>query len=183
MRMKRTLLFALGGLLLGGIIHIAVVFMVPYYANRDAWAQMDTFGPDDEFHVLPLPEAGAEPLTSLDPRMLHAVCRFSLSNGPVRITATMPDEFWSIAIFDRRGRNVYSLNDRSAERTRLDLAIITPVQMAQLRQDPPESLETAIVIELPLGEGFALLRAFVPDETELSEATSALRTADCAGSL
>ena len=39
--MRRTLLVALGGLLLGGIIHIAVVFMVPYYANRDAWAQMD----------------------------------------------------------------------------------------------------------------------------------------------
>jgi uncharacterized membrane protein len=181
--MKRTILFAIGGILLGGIIHIAVVFMVPYYANRDAWAQMDTFGPDDEFHILPLTEAGAEPLTSLDPRMLHAVCRFSLSSGPVRITATLPDEFWSIAIFDRRGRNVYSLNDRSAEHTRLDLAVITPVQMAQLRQDPPESLETAIVIELPLSEGFALLRVFVPDETELGAATNALRTADCAGSL
>ena len=58
-----------------------------------------------------------------------------------------------------------------------------PVQMAQLRQDPPESLETAIVIELPINEGFALLRAFVADDTRLAAATTALETADCSGTL
>ena len=181
--MRRTILFLIGGLLLGGIIHIVVVILVPYYANRDAWAQVESFGADDTFRILPMPVAGSEPLVSLDPKMLHAVCRFSLDDGPLHITATLPDDLWSIAVFDRRGRNVYSLNDRSAERTRLDMVVITPVQMAQLRQDPPESLDTAIVIELPIDEGFTLLRLFVPDETKLSEATVALGTADCAGSL
>lgn len=181
--MKRTILFLVGGLLLGGVIHIAVVFMIPYYADRDAWAQTGDFGADDEFHILPLPQAGAEPLRSLDPSMLHAVCRFSLADGPVRITANLPDDFWSIAVFDRRGRNVYSLNDRSAERTRLDLAVITPVQMAQLRQNPPEALETAIVIELPLREGFALLRVFVADETKFDVAAEAVQSASCSGAL
>ena len=61
--------------------------------------------------------------------------------------------------------------------------MITPVQMAQLRQDPPESLETSIVIELPIEEGLALLRVFVGDETMLTQARAALETADCAGSL
>jgi uncharacterized membrane protein len=177
--MTRTLLFAAGGLLLGGIIHIAVVFMVPYYADGDAWAQLDRFSADDRFQVLSMSEPGAEPLSSLDPRMLHAVCRFSLGASPIRITATLPDHYWSVAIFDRRGRNVYSLNDRSADRTKLDLAVITPVQMAQLRQEPPEVLDTAIVVEIPISEGFALLRVFVPDDTELGEATTALRTAAC----
>jgi uncharacterized membrane protein len=88
-----------------------------------------------------------------------------------------------VAIFDRRGRNVYSLNDRSAERSKLDMAIVTPVQMAQLRQDPPASLETAIVVELPIENGFALLRVFVADESMLPGSISALATADCAGSL
>ena len=181
--MRRTLLFVVGGLLLGGIIHIAIVFMVPYYAGKDAWAQMNRFGPDSQFHVLPIPEAGAEPLASLDPRMVQAVCRFSLSDGPVRVRATFPDEFWSVAVFDRRGRNVYSLNDRAAERSKLDLAILTSVQMAQIRQNPPASLETAIVLELPIQTGFALLRVFVPDDSMLPEAMVALRDADCSGTL
>lgn len=181
--MKRTLLFALGGLLLGGVIHIAIVFMVPYYASKDAWAQMRRFGPDGQFHLLPLPEAGAEALASLDPRMLHAVCRFTLAGGPVRMLVGFPDEFWSVAVFDRRGRNVYSLNDRSAEGSRLDLAILTPVQMAQLRQDPPASLETAIVLELPIDAGFALVRVFVPDDSLLTTARQSLAAADCAAGL
>ena len=139
------------------------------------------FGRDGQFHVLPVPEAGAEPLASLDPRMLQAVCRFSLGRGPVRIQASFADDFWSVAVFDRRGRNIYSLNDRSAERARLDLAILTPVQMAQLRQDPPASLETAIVQELPIDVGFVLLRAFVPDNSLMAERHRIAQGGHCAG--
>ncbi len=181
--MRRTLLFAMGGVLIGGIIHITIIFLVPYYASEDAWAQMRQFGPDGRFHVLPLPEAGAEPLASLDPRMAHAVCRFNLTDGPVRIVVNFPDEFWSVAVFDRRGRNVYSLNDRSAEGSRLDLAILTPLQMAQMRQDPPASLETAIVAELPIEVGFALIRVFVADDSLLADARASLAAADCAAEL
>lgn len=181
--MKRTLLFALGGLLLGGMIHIAIVLLIPLYAVNDAWAHVEGLGRDGQFHLVSLPEAGSEAIASLDPRMVHAVCRFDLADGPIRITAAMPDEFWSVAIFDRRGRNIYSLNDRAAERSRLDLAILTPVQMAQIRQDPPESLDTAIVLELPIQNGFALLRAFVPDNSYLPGVTNALKQADCAGTL
>ncbi len=181
--MKRTIIFIIGGLLLGGIIHIAIVFMVPYYADHDAWAEMHRFGRDGQFHVLPVPEPGAEPLASLDPRMVQAVCRFSLGRGPARIQASFADEFWSVAVFDRRGRNIYSLNDRSADRTRLDLVILTPVQMAQLRQNPPASLETAIVQELPIDVGFVLLRAFVPDDSLMASVTASLKAADCAGTL
>ena len=101
----------------------------------------------------------------------------------MRIRATLPDDFWSLAVFDRRGRNIYSINDRSAERSQFDLVAITPVQMAKVRQDPPQSLETAIVLELPIEEGFAMLRVFVADESMLPEALAALKTADCAGAL
>lgn len=181
--MRRTILFVIGGLLLGGIIHIAIVFLVPFYAPNDAWARVATFGDDGAFHTLPVPEAGSEPLSLLDPRMVHAVCRFSLSDGPVRVRADLPDEFWSVAVFDRRGRNVYNLNDRAAERARLDMAILTPVQMAQLRQDPPASLETAIVLELPVETGFILLRAFVPDDSVMPTVLAALRGADCGAEL
>ncbi|MCP4381570.1 MAG: DUF1254 domain-containing protein [Hyphomicrobiales bacterium] len=181
--MNRTLFFAFGGLLLAGVIHIVSVMLVPQFATNDAWSAMKAFGRDDIFHVLPRAEAGAEPLPSLDPHMLYAVCRFSLADDPMRVTASLPNDFWSIAVFDRRGRNRFSLNQRSAERSELDLTVITPVQMAQLRQDPPEALETAIVVELPLETGFVLIRVFVADDTLLPRARAALDTADCAAEL
>ena len=181
--MKGTALFVLGGLMLAGIIHIVTVLLVPHYAVNDAWAEMRSLGRAGTFHTIPLSEAGSGSLTSLDPRVLHAVCRFSLEDGPVRITAALLSDYWSIAIFDRRGRNAYSVNDRAADGSELDLTVITPVQMAQIRQNPPESMDSSIVIELPISEGFALIRAFVADETMLPQVEAALDTADCAGTL
>lgn len=177
--MKRTLLFAAGGLLLGGIIHIVMVLLVPYYADSDAWAKVGSLGRDRVFHVVPPPQAGAEAIAHLDPRMTQAVCRFTLADGPMRLTAEMPADFWSVAVFDRRGRNIYSLNDGASAGQRLDVAILTPVQMAQLRQNPPASLDTAIVLELPIDAGFVILRAFVPDSSLQPATEAALRGAQC----
>ena len=88
-----------------------------------------------------------------------------------------------MAVFDRHGRNVYSLNDRATEGPDLDLAVMTSVQLAQLRQNPPAAMENAITIELPINDGFVLLRAFVPDPSMMPQAMAALTGADCSGKL
>ena len=177
--MSRTILFAVGGLVLGGIIHIAIIFLVPTYSTRDAWTSVGRFGDDNQFHLLPRSEPGTEPLPYLDPSMTYAVCRFSLAKGPVRMQAKLPDAFWSLAIFDRRGRNLYSLNDRSAENGALDLVVATPLQVAELKQTPRETLEPSITIESPATGGFALLRVFVSDPTLAEPAAVALGGAAC----
>ena len=177
--MMRTLVYALGGLLLGGIIHVVVVLLVPDFANRDAWTSMGRFGTDGEFHLLPMSEPGTEPLPYLDPDMAFAVCRFSLAERPIRIHAALPADFWSAAIYDRRGRSVYSLNDRSAGEGGFDMVLATPVQMARMRENPVDALETTIVIELPVDRGFVLLRSFVADPTLLPETEAALAAARC----
>ena len=181
--MIRTALFIVGGLLLAGIIHIAVVLLLPDFANRDAWTSMGRFGADGAFHVLPMTEPGTEPLPYLDPRMAYAACRFSLDEAPIRIRAAMPDEFWSLAVFDRRGSNLYSLNDRTAERTDIDLVIATPLQLARLRENPIDALAQSIVIEVPASRGFILIRAFVPDTMDAARVAGALAAAQCSADL
>lgn len=181
--MIRTLLYVLGGVFLGGIIHIAVVLLIPDFANRDAWTSMGRFGPDGAFHILPMSEPGTEPLPYLDPRLAHAACRFSLDDGPIRIKATMPDEFWSLAVFDRRGSNVYSLNDRTAERTDIDLVLATSLQLTKLRENPVEALDQSIVIEIPATRGFVLIRAFVTDSADTNRVNAALKAAQCSAPL
>ncbi len=177
--MKVALNALVGGLLLGGIIHIAVVLLVPLYADNDAWARVQTFDAGMRFRTLPRSTPAGEAMPSLDPLMAHAVCSFNLANGAVRITATLPDTFWSAAVFDRRGRNVFSLNDASTQDERLDLVLTTPVQMAQIRQNPPETLETAIIFERALEEGFVLLRVLVPDESWDAIVNGALDAVRC----
>jgi uncharacterized membrane protein len=114
---------------------------------------------------------------------VFAACRFSLEKGPIRIKAAMPDDFWSIAVFNRRGSNVYSLNDRSAERLDIDIVVATPVQMAQMRENPVSVLDQSIVIEVPITRGFAMIRSFVADPTLTARVEAKLAAADCSASM
>ena len=176
----RTGLWLLGGLMLGGIIHIVAVILVPDFTTDDAWTRLATFGPDAQFNVLPAVEPGAEPLPMLDPSMAHAVCRFTLDDGPVRLDATIPDTFWSFSLFNRRGETTYSFNDRTSGEGKLAMLVLTSSQLSMLRENPPDDLDSLIVIETEDDHVFALLRAFVPDKRRAKAIDAALAHAKCA---
>lgn len=169
----------LGGIMLGGIIHIAIIFFTPVFAADDGWARISAVTSESEFRLLPTPTAEEARFPDLDPQLAHAACRFDLSEQPVRITANLSADFWSVAVFDRRGRNVFSINDRSTEGRSLDLIVITPVQMAMVRQEPPDDLDQAIVVERRIAEGFVLARALVADPTTRADIENALTSATC----
>lgn len=178
--MIRALAVALlGGLLLGGIIHIAIIFFAPTFAANDGWARISAVTSENRFRLLPAPKPDEARFPDLDPQVAHAACRFDLSENPVRITADIPADFWSMAVFDRRGRNIFSINDRSTEGRALDLIVITPVQMALVRQNPPEDLEQAIIVERRIEEAFILFRALAADPTDRADIEAALVAATC----
>ena len=179
--MTRTGLFLLAGLLLGAGIHIAAVLMVPLFAVNDAWGSVPALGADGEFHTLPAPSP--DTAGEHDPHLMEAVCRFSLDEGPVRIVATLPDGFWSLAIFDRQSRNVYSLNDRAGDAVRLDVVIMSPEQEAALGEPRLTALGNAIVATLPIGAGIAMIRVFLPDRASIPAARASLAGADCNASV
>eukprot|EP01037_Dinobryon_pediforme_P025157 gene25157-27197_t len=91
--------------------------------------------------------------------MLHAVCRFSLAAGPVRIQADLPQVYWSIALFNRGGISVYSLSDRGAEQRPIDILVANQAQIAAIRENPPEDFENIIVLDWATQDGFAIIHA------------------------
>jgi uncharacterized membrane protein len=176
--MKRTLLFVLGGLLVGAAVHVAIVLMIPLFAINDAWSAVGSLGPDDAFHLMPPLKPGASAIDR-DPEMMEAACRFDLTAGPVRIAATLPDGFWSVGLFDRGARNIYSFNHSSIDQSHLDLTIATPTQAAALGST---SAQNAIVAALQIDKGMAVLRVFAPDQASVPGITAALAAAQCSAS-
>lgn len=177
--MTRTILWAIGGVFLGAIIHILVVMNVPDFTADDAWTRAAAFGPDARFNTLPEVTPGAEPLPMLDPHMAHALCRFTLERGPVRLDAALPASFWSFSLFNRRGETTYSFNDRTSGEGRLAMLILTSSQLSILRQNPPDDLDRLIVIETEDDHALALLRAYVADGGERKAIRAALARASC----
>jgi uncharacterized membrane protein len=176
---SRGVRIGLAGLLGAVIVHLVVILLFPAIGSNDVWSAMDGQGGDGRFAVLPQPEAGVAERAYLDPMMVHAVCRFDrLGEAPVRIVAALEDVFWSAAVFDRRGRNLFSVNDRTAAAP-LDLLIVGPADPAALQRAAAAVLEESVVVDLSIDSGLVVLRAFARDATMLPELRAMLGAADC----
>ena len=178
--MIRTLLFAVGGIMLAGIIHIVSVLQVPAFAPQDTWSRIADIAPLDRFlRIKADGEDDAVRIPMLDPMMEHAVCRYSLETGAVRMRATLPDTYWSVALYNRRGENIFSINDRAVATKDLDMLVLTPDQLAIIRENPPEELQDILIIETDDMQGFALLHVFNGDTTMTPEIHAGLDAARC----
>lgn len=163
--MGRLTYAVLLGLLGAGIVHIAVLFLLPFYTDRDAWAQLSEAS--DPYAVTAI---GSMPQTtplvrSVDPLFAAVACRFDLADGVVHVEADGRAPFWSMSVYDRNGQNIFSFNDRTAADGRIDFVVLTPVQTIEVRKQLPERFVNAVFVEADIDEGIVLVRAFVPDQT------------------
>lgn len=177
--MNRLLLAIVTGLVGAAVVHIAVVFLIPAYADQEAWTSVVALTPERQVAVLPAVTPEVQPLPGLDPAMEHAVCWFDLDNGPVSVRTVLPDRYWSLSLFDRNGRNLFSLNDRSAGRPDLDLVIIARSELEESGDSVLDASEAAIIVDLAADRGFALFRAFVPGASAREETRAALAAIAC----
>ncbi|MTI17071.1 hypothetical protein E1162_07440 [Rhodobacteraceae bacterium RKSG542] len=175
----RWFLWGLAGLIGAGIIHVVIVLSVPSQVPYSTHEKVAGFGPDRQFHVLPPVLPRTEPLPDLDPSMRYAICRYSMDDGPVKISVSIPSPFWSIALFNDEGQTVYSLNDRTSDDRALTMLILSKEQLSILRENPPIDLEEMIIIETDKDQGYALVRAFLPSEAYLPQLSGALEAAIC----
>jgi uncharacterized membrane protein len=163
--MLRFFYACLLGIIAAGIVHLAILFLLPSYSVHDAWSRLSSvaghyetvnMGGRNAAQSLPVPE---------NPFIEASACRYNLEDGPLHIRSQGNVPFWSLAIYDERGLNTFSVSDRVSNGPILDVAILTPLQMQRLQGAIPEALGQALFLETTKVEGFVLVRAFVPDET------------------
>lgn len=175
--MGRPLFILLAGIFGAALLHIVIVLSIPKYAERDAWTRIGALGAQDFFHILPVRKADG--LTSANPFTRVAVCRFDITQEPVRITAIGDVPYWSLAIFDPAANEIYSMNDRTGTDAALDIVIVTPLQMIGFRKSLPEALADAVLIEFPVTSGYLVLRTVAPDQSWAAITREFLNEAIC----
>lgn len=178
--MGKLLLAVAIGLVGAVIVHIAVIFAMPQLAGNNAWSRVSALGKIyDVVRVEPLRSAGPDVIAPrigsnrhdfafVDPAFVTASCRFSLADGPVRIVSTYDQNtFWSASIYDKRGENLYSINDRSAVDGVFNLLLGTREQILEVNSDlGTDSDETAIPVEVDLTQGYMTIRVLVDEESK-----------------
>ncbi len=174
----RILYFTLCTIVIAGLVHIAVVLLIPSYGSRDAYARLSRDFPMLDFKAMP--EGGSQsPIADMDPFFAYGVCRFDITAEGVRIAAPRIDTFWSATIVNEDGTVVYSLNNRTAIETRLDLLLLSPVQVLRLREAQPPEIENSIVVESDMNEGFVVLRVLRPNESWRKRAREHIEGVKC----
>ncbi len=140
---------------------------------------MERTGEPWQFSIVALPGNNTSQLPFVDPSFGIAACRFDLNEAPLIVRAEGELPFWSVALFDRRGRNIYSFNDRTAIERKLSLIVVNAIQMAQIRKDPPEQSDQSVLVQSNSNEGFILIRAFEADPSWKTAVTKFLEEASC----
>jgi uncharacterized membrane protein len=166
------------GLVGAGIVHIAILLMLPSYSERDAWSLLSRQANYNAVTRLDPPDT-APLIATLDPLFDAAACRFDLRDGTLHMTGRGDVPYWSISVYDRAGRNIFSLNDRSSTDGALDFVIATPAQMIDLRNALPADYDRAVFVEADVDEGIVVVRAFAPDESWEPTVTRYLASLDC----
>jgi uncharacterized membrane protein len=96
------------------------------------------------------------------PDLLYSICVFDVSAKPLRITAPVPDTYWSISFYQTNTDNFYVLNDRQAKSKRVDILLVGP------GMGVPHA-ENTLVVVAPTNKGVFLLRSLIEDEDKLGD--------------
>lgn len=178
--MLRLLHAVLLGIVGAGVVHILALFLMPMMSPRDAWSRLDAEADLYSFVGYAAAQSSAAgPAGVADPFFRSVVCRFDLTDGYVHVFREGRVPYWSASVYDRSGQNIFSLNDRTAKNAVLDLVVVTPAQLVDIRKSPPPELESSVFVEAPIDEGMVVVRGFQPDESWRQQIGDYLKSIEC----
>jgi uncharacterized membrane protein len=177
--MIRALLWILGAILLGGIVHLASVLAMPQAATQDAYSRLVPLTPVNTMVPLAAPAAEASIMPFMDPAFATAVCRYDLSNGSIKLNAPLSQAYTSVTFYTLKSVAYYAINDRAAGRRAIELDLMTPDQHAQVPEEEDVTAADRLIIESPTTTGLIVLRALAPEPGLMAMARQALARAQC----
>jgi uncharacterized membrane protein len=177
--MIRWALWLLGGLLLGGIVHLSTVLLLPRTATQDAYTRLSASAPVNKVVPLAAPTPDDAAIPFLDPAFAQAVCRYDLAGGPMKFSVPVSQAYTSVSFYTRNGVAYYAINDRAAGRRVIELDLMTRAQRADLPDDEEVTAADRLIVESPTTTGLILVRALSPERGLMHMAQQALAAAQC----
>ena len=177
--MIRWVLWLLGGIVLGGMVHLVTVLALPATATRDAYSRLLQITPVNQVVPLPEPVPATALLPFTDPAFAAAVCRYDLSAAPLKLTAPVSQAYTAVSFYTRKGIAYYAINDRAAGRRVIELDLMTPTQHADMPEEEDVTAADRLIVESPTATGLIVLKALAAEPGQMAAARRALAAARC----
>ena len=177
--MIRLLFAIVGGILLGGVVHLVSVLALPRIATQDAYSRLTTVTKLNTVTPLPPIEPNNALLPFMDPAFALAVCRYDLTSGPIKLAVPVSQSYTSVSFYTRSDVAYYAINDRSAGRRVIELDLMTEAQHAGLPEDEDVTAADRLIIDAPSTDGLIVLKALAPEPGLMAQAQASLAAANC----
>jgi uncharacterized membrane protein len=175
----RFLLWLLGGVLLGGIVHLATILLLPTMATRDAYSRLAPLAPVNKVVPVPAPSPDKAAIPFMDPAFAMAVCRYDLSNAPLKFSVPISQAYTSVSFYTRSDIAYYAINDRAAGRRVIELDLMTPDQHNDLPDNEEITAADRLIVESPTLTGLIVIKALAAEPGLIAAAQSSLAAAKC----
>ncbi len=109
----RNLYWALVACVLAAAVHMVALIFVPGIVFARS---LDTFAadvPSNKFFLL-TSDAQKKMFPEYPPNAIFGLCRFDLNAGPVALNANLPDTFWTLTVYSKNGKTLYTVNDQQS---------------------------------------------------------------------
>ncbi|MFD0986760.1 DUF1254 domain-containing protein [Methyloligella solikamskensis] len=180
MRLRHLGYFLLLIVVLSGLLHVLGVFALPHLSSETAWMRLSKIGEPNTMVRLESTKSGEQVLPMMAPDIRYAVCRFDLSDGPVRLITPTENGLWVVALYTPSGENFYAVTAEDLVRPLFNLIIATENQtVIEEGVDAPVEADQVAVVRSPTFEGLAVIRAPLQGQSEAAGAEEALANAYC----
>jgi uncharacterized membrane protein len=177
--MIRLLFTIIAGVLLGGIVHLVAVLALPRIATQDAYSRLTPMTKLNAVTPLPATEPGNTPMPFMDPAFAVAVCRYDLSDGPIKLTVPVSQAYTSVSFYTRNEVAYYAINDRSAGRRVIELDLMTEAQHAELPEEEDVTSADRLIIDSPTSTGLIVMKALAAEPGLMIQAQASLSASSC----
>ncbi len=172
-------------LVLGILIHFFSILTMPFIAPANAWSRLKNSIAVNHMTVLPaLSEKQKSILPMLASDVHYAVCRYDISNGPVLITAEIPNDLWSVALYTKHGDNFDLIKGSDLKLNLLRIKLFkkqsNPGVDEHIRFDNQKTaIKDERSIDVLENTGIVVIRAPLADRAFSREALAYLSNATC----
>ena len=177
--MIRLAFTIVAGIVLGLVVHLVSVLALPRIATQDAYSRLTPMTKLNGVTQLPLADPQTSPMPFMDPAFALAICRYDLTNGPIKLTVPVSQAYTSVSFYTRNEIAYYAINDRSAGRKVIELDLMTEAQHNELPEDEEVTAADRLIIDSPTTTGLILMKALAAEPGLMPQAQATLQAASC----
>lgn len=145
--------YVLGALIIAALVHFAAIYAVPRVLMNVAIDRIGAVGGVNAWRLGDRVTAASRWVVRPSPDFAYSTCVFDLSNGPVIITATPWESYWSLSLYAANSDNFFVIDDREAH---------FGAEITLVRGGAPHPEGASMVVQSPSTKGIALIRRLAP---------------------